>query len=119
MNPRVLAGVGVLSAAAVVSGIDVAVEASAANSAEYVYDSHVVFDGGVKLYTLDDGGVTDAAPCSRRQPSDLLCLRNGSLPPPLNRFPRKESNGLCEDVACAVMAGEDADAPEVARGGKP
>jgi hypothetical protein len=87
-------------------------------------ESKVVFDGGDKLYAvpalLPDGGrdvaLMSVAPCKRRLPGNLLCfLSDGGLPPEFNRYPADSLEGICEGVACSVLAGVDADGPEVAQ----
>jgi hypothetical protein len=84
-------------------------------------ESKVVWDGGDKLYAipvaLADGGSDIAlvveAPCKRRLPKNELCfLEDGGLPAELLRYPAQQLSGICDNVACSVFAGEDADAME-------
>lgn len=89
--------------------------------------SKVVFVDGGKFYyvpvVLVDGGsgavLLAQAPCKRR-PIDAGidgCVRapDGGVAPLLARYPAQELTGSeCEEVACSVWQGVDADGPEVA-----
>lgn len=78
-------------------------------------------DGG-KAYVVESAGQTvllDAAPCVRRRkgsaPGSCLMRFDGRDldQGELSRFPASVASGPdCEPVACAVLAGEDADALE-------
>ena len=87
-------------------------------------------DDGTKVYRtpveLKDGGTgydeTTEAPCKRRPVDGRDCEhtyvdRDGrsiiEQAPELNRYPAASMSGAgCEAVACAIMLGEDAAAPE-------
>lgn len=92
-------------------------------------EERLVFVEGAKKYVrplvLTDGGevllLVDTPSCVRRPTKDADCRRrepDGGARDfgVLNRFRASEAVGAgCEPVACAVMAGEDADAAEAAK----
>lgn len=122
-----LLGLGVLGVAARLQMLPTEIVAASADGGGDIVsvdfaESKVVFDGGAKFYAVPvwfaDGGegvvLVANAPCKRRLPGNELCfLIDGGLPPELNRYPADALEGVCDGVACSVLAGVDADGPEV------
>lgn len=116
------AGALVLAVAATVA--IVAPDTKAPDARRLLGDSRAVWRDGGKYYAIDvvwpDGGRSveyrDAgeAPCRRRLKGAKCLLRDGGLAPELLRYPADQLSGTCEGVACAVLAGQNADGPEVA-----
>jgi len=110
--------------------VDVKVDAADIKQARNGESRVAWLDDGTKVYRtpaeLKDGGTgydeTTEAPCKRRPVDGRDCDytyidRDGrsiiEQAPELNRYPAASMSGAgCEAVACAIMLGEDAAAPE-------